>query len=196
MYFFYLCYQYFFELNDRRQNCTSNWSEWITPVSVYRCIVGCFFYSWGKVSVPLCYSFKGPSTTATTAMVSSLSVAKVLCNTLLFISGFSPEELPTIASEYLFKNSNLRLFYIHTVVIFMNKDGNYVSLFVCLVCVAPDPLSPLISAQKLKTRCSSCCLKIHLTAFGSIAVSHFNHLTMVIQKMWYFNENFLNLERI
>lgn len=120
-----------------------------------------------RLSVPLCYSFKGPSTTATTAMVSSLSAAKVLCNTLLFISGFSPEELPTIASEYLFKNSNLRLFYIHTVVIFMNKDGNYVSLFVRFICDAPDPLPPLTSSQKLKTRCSSCCFKIHSTAFGS-----------------------------
>lgn len=112
------------------------------------CIVVCglfFFYSWGKVSVPLCYSFKGPSTAATTAMASSLSAAKVLCNTLLFISGFSPEEPPTIASEYLFKNSNLRLFYIHTVVIFMNKDGKYVSLSALL----PAPFSRLNFSRTL-----------------------------------------------
>lgn len=58
----------------------------------------------------------------------------------------------------------------------MNKDGKYVSLFVCLIGVAPDPLSPLHSSQKLKTRCSSCCLKIH-----SIVVSHFNYLNEISQ---------------
>lgn len=64
----------------------------------------------------------------------------------------------------------------------MNKDGNYVSLFVCLICVAPDPLSPLISAQKLKTRCSSCCLKSRLTALWINCSITFQPLHLVIQK--------------
>lgn len=69
----------------------------------------------------------------------------------LFISGFSPEELPTIVSEYLFKkSSNLRLFYIHTVVIFMNKDGKYVSILFGFFVLFVTVLQTVMSVRVLR----------------------------------------------
>lgn len=83
-------------------------------------------------------------------------------------------------SEYLFKkNSNLRLFYIHTVVIFMNKKANMFQLCVFFVFVEFLTVYQTISLRFVlfwATFCSVCknVLSFYYTCVIAVTVDQKN----------------------